>query len=141
MPVNETAEIILAADHPGLKPLLQGYCKVVRCVIPLPKDPDILNIEASDLQSIDPDRPNVILFSATLRNRATHVMAYPAVELTLTGEHNDVVARRILTPSEYIGSEYNSGVGIPANGEASFKLHLDTGDVRAAGYRLFLFYP
>lgn len=129
----------LAAQLPGVKPVLIGYCDLLKCSIPLPKKAELMSIESSDMQA-DPVQSNVIILSASLRNRASYVQAYPNLELSLTDLQDKVVARRILIPAEYLRAGEEK-TGFASNREISIQIHLDTTDLKPAGYKLFLFYP
>lgn len=130
----------LAARLPGLKPALQSYCKLLQCSVPLPQVADLMSIESSEMEA-DPSQGNAITLNANLRNRAPYAQAYPSLELTLTDTQDKALARRIFRPAEYLTPGEDEASGLPPNREVSVKLHLDTADLKPAGYRLFLFYP
>jgi predicted Zn finger-like uncharacterized protein len=115
-------------------------CESVGCVIGLPKLSNYLHIEASDLKVADPSHPNEIQLLLSVRNRAPVALAYPAFELTLTNSIEQAVARRVFLPAEYLPPGAQAG-GLKAGTELPIQLYLDTGTLRAAGYRLYLFYP
>jgi len=122
---------------------LDAACRLLRCQVPLPRRPELMSIESSDLQA-EPRRDGVIVLNAVLRNRATFAQDYPALELTLTDEADRPVLRRVLAPREYLDPARGApGVaqGIPAGAEVSLRIYLDAGRRRATGYRLYLFYP
>jgi predicted Zn finger-like uncharacterized protein len=125
---------------PGLRPLLVQYCAWTGCKAELPQAPDLLFIEASDLQLLDPARPSEVLLTASLRNRAGFEQALPLLELTLTDSANRTAARKVFKPAEYLGTSLDPRQGIGAGQEVSVRLYLDTGEVKAAGYRLYLFF-
>lgn len=130
----------LAAWSPGLRPWLEAACRALGCEVPLPRLPERLSIETSDLQALDPARPNRVVLVATIRNRAPVAQAYPMLELTLTDAREQVAARRVFTPDEYLDGT-DAAAGLPANAELDIRLRLDTTTLRAAGYRLYLFHP
>ena len=130
----------IAAQLPGLKPMLTGYCSLLNCTIPLPKKAELMSIESSDLEA-DPLQANVITLSALLHNRATHTQAFPSLELSLTDMQDKVVARRTFAPAEYLKAVEDEKRGLAANREMSITLRLDTTDLKPSGYKLFLFYP
>jgi len=130
----------IALRMPGLRPLLVQYCAWTGCRIELPQLPDLLFIEASDLQLLDPAQPNEVLLTATVRNRAAFEQALPLLELTLTDAANRTAARKVFAPAEYLGSSGAPDRGIGAGQEVSIRLYLDTGELKAAGYRLYLFF-
>lgn len=129
----------LAARYPEFKPFLQQLCDELQCSISLPANPDLLSIETSNLEA-DPQQANLIALNAILRNRAGLAQEYPQLELTLTDTQDRMIARRIFTPGEYAkGADLKRGMA--PNEEVTVKLFLDLGDLKAAGYRVFLFYP
>lgn len=128
----------LAANYPGLKPVLVQICRPLGCSVPLLQRPKLIGVEASDLQVIDPARPNVIQLTATLRSHAGYDLAYPALDLVLTNNREHALARRIFTPGEYLERGKNAKSGIRANAEITIRLDLDTGNLGAAGFRLDL---
>ena len=130
----------VAIALPGLRPALEGACGLVGCEVALPQLPDQLFIEGSDLQLLDVARPQEVLLTAQIRNRAAVTQQLPAIELTLIDTANRVVGRRVLQPAEYLEEGRRSQGGIAGNEEVSVRLYLNTGDLRAAGYRLYLFF-
>jgi predicted Zn finger-like uncharacterized protein len=130
----------IAASWPDTRSTLEAACAPFGCDVPLPRLSDRLTIEASDLQALDPTRPNRVVLSATIRNRASLTQAWPMLELTLTNTRDQVAARKVFTPDEYLDGG-NGDRGIAANAEAGIRLRLDTGDIVPAGYRIYLFHP
>jgi predicted Zn finger-like uncharacterized protein len=126
----------LAVRYPGLKPYLVQFCDLLQCALVPPQRPRQIMIEASDLQAMDPRRPGLIQLTATLRNHAEHDLGYPALDLVLTDTREHTLARRVFLPSEYLGRGRDVTAGIPANGEITIRLDLDTGDLNPAGFRL-----
>ena len=130
----------LAHRIPALRGPLEAFCEGAGCTVALPRLPDQLFIEASDLQLLDAARPNEVLLSVTIRNRAPVAQAFPLLELTLTGAANQVTSRRVFQPREYLEPDIDRRAGLGANQEVSVRLYLSTGNLRAAGYRLYLFF-
>jgi predicted Zn finger-like uncharacterized protein len=131
-------EIMVTA--PALRVLYEKSCDILGCAVGLPRLSGYLHIETSDLRVPDPEHPNEIELLVLVRNRASVAMAYPSFELTLIDAHEAAIARRVFMPSEY-AKDRPSDSGFPAAAELPVKLYLDTGSLRAAGYRLYLFYP
>lgn len=119
-------------------PGLEAAFTALDIAIPLPRQVDLVSIEASDLQS-DSAR-GLLVLQATLKNRASYAQAWPALELTLTDARDVVVARRVLEASDYLPSTADSRA-FAANSETSLRLWIESKDVAAAGYRLYVFYP
>ncbi len=126
----------IAARHPLARQWLSAACAEAGCTLPLPQLPKAIVIEASDLQAVDPARPNRIQLTATLRNHAVHDVAYPALDLVLTNANDHTLARRIFLPAEYLGGGRDPRAGIAANAELTVHLALETGGLGAAGFRL-----
>lgn len=118
----------------------ERFCESLGCEIGLPKLSNYLHIEASDLKAVDILHPNEIQLLLSVRNRAPIELAYPAFELTFTNSQEQAIARRVFLPAEYLPLAAR-GVGLKGGTELPIHLFLDTGALRAAGYRLYLFYP
>ena len=129
----------LAAQLPALKPALIDYCKMLKCSIPLPQNPDLISIESSALEA-DPANENRITLDALLRNRAPYAQAYPDLELTLNDIQDQPLARRVFRPADYLPQTESELSGLLPNHELSIKLHLSTTGLKASGYRLVLLY-
>jgi hypothetical protein len=98
----------------------------------------LISIETSDLAPADGNR---LLFSANLKNRAPFIQEYPHLELTLTDARDAAMLRKVFKPGEYLPEALPAGAGFAARAEAAVQLVLETSDVPAIGYRLYLFYP
>lgn len=130
----------LAVSQPDLRPMLDEMCRLLECDIPLPRKPDLVSIEASDLHP-DPQRKGLLVLAATLKNRAPFVQDYPHLELTLTDTRDQPMVRKVFAPAEYLSQGTDARAGFAANGEMAVTLWLDAADIGASGYRLYLFYP
>lgn len=132
----------LAVISPELRPTLETLCEVAGCTVGLPSTVELMTIEASDLQPV-PDQKGALTLTATLRNRAPFAQTYPHLELTLTDSHNVALSRRVLGAKDYLPAgtvRDNIARGLPS-GELSIILNIDSGELGASGYRLYLFYP
>jgi predicted Zn finger-like uncharacterized protein len=132
------SEIAVAA--PSLRPALEALSEALGSGIPLPRHAELVSIETSDLQA-DPSRSNLLVLQATLRNRAAYGQAYPLLELSLTDTQDNAIARRVFPPDEYLSSKNPADQPFPANADIAVRLWIETKDISAAGYRLYVFYP
>jgi predicted Zn finger-like uncharacterized protein len=132
----------LATLAPQAKPYLREACALLDCEVRLPRRPDLLSIESSDLQA-DPRGESLIVLNAVIRNRAPFAQELPSLELTLTDAAERAVVRRVLRPADYLPERAREALdgGIAPGAETALRLHFDTAGVRATGYRLYLFYP
>jgi hypothetical protein len=128
----------LAAKYPGTRPVLEMLCAQAECIIELPSNPELVSIEASDLH---PGKKAGLELTATLRNRAPNTQSWPHLELTLTDGADKPIVRKIITPEQYLPGTLAEADGFEANGELAVQFQLDAGNLPAAGYRLYLFYP
>ena len=133
----------LGAALPAAREPLRGFCRVLGCEVSLPRRPELMSIDSSELQA-DSRREGLIVLNAVIRNRARFPQDYPALELTLTDEGDRPVLRRVLAPRDYLErnrAEALTRECIAGGTEAPLRVLLDTSRTRATGYRLYLFYP
>lgn len=130
----------LALRLPALKPVLVQGCELLSCTIDLPHDADLLAIESSELEA-DAKQPNAFTLHVLLHNQAAHAQALPSLELTLTDTQDQVIARRIFSPVDYLQTQAEKPDALAAKRELALTLHLEIAELRPTGYRLFLFYP
>lgn len=117
------------------KPYFEKVCKLLGCVIELPKDIQKINIDDSDLKE-DAAYEGLIHVSATIVNQADVNLMYPNLELTLTDEDNKPKLRRVFKPSEYLDKKTPVNIGIPNNQETYVSLNLSAIGSAVVGYRL-----
>lgn len=128
----------LASRFPEIAAPLQAACWFLGCSIEPSQDPRDLAIADSDLRA-DPARAGVVILSAIIKNGADGARAYPALELTLTDSQDRPLVRRVFLPADYL--KPRKVAQIPPRSEAPLELVLNIGNLNAAGYRLYLFYP
>ena len=125
---------------PETKSYASALCAKLGCEVPLPRRVDLMSIEASDLRA-DTTNANLMVLTATIKNRAIFNQQHPFLELTLTDGQDQPLARRVLAPQDYIGKGFSAQAGVSANSEMAVKVIVDGSQVKATGYRLYLFYP
>lgn len=132
----------IAALVPDTRPYLATACAKLGCEIRLPRRPKQMAIESSDLQA-EGRGDNVIVLNAVLRNQAPFAQEFPSLELTLTDERDEAVARRVLAPADYLGVAGAEVLarGIGPGADAVLRVYIDTSGLRAIGYRMYLFFP
>lgn len=132
----------IAVLVPETRPHLEAACAALKCELRLPRRPKQMAIESSDLQA-DGRRENVIALNAVLRNQAPFAQEYPSLELTLTDERDEAVARRVLAPADYLSGTAADVIarGIGPGAEVVLRVYIDTSGLAAIGYRMYLFFP
>ena len=128
----------LAAKAPALKPVLQALCLPFQCRVQPLRRIDAIVIDGSALSA---QGEQGYRLSLTLRNRAEHAVALPALVLSLTDIQEQAVVRRVLLP-DALGTP---PAELAAHGEWSTSVDLqmvdNAGRARVVGYRLDAFYP
>lgn len=126
----------LAARWPVLRPAMDLGCEYAGCRIVAPRAIDAISVESSGLVRVN--GTTLYRLSVVLRNRADIALAAPALDLSLTDNQGEVIARRVLTLAE---------VGHPAPAlEPAAELPLQATLSAAAsrpvsGYTIEIFYP
>ncbi|MFM0024172.1 DUF3426 domain-containing protein [Paraburkholderia azotifigens] len=124
---------------PDTQPLFAKACSHLGCKVEPPRDIDGLLVEPSDLRQVD--GPHKLELKMPLRNRFDLALAYPAVELTLLDENNNIAVRRVLWPQDYVKPGTPIAAGLPARTTQTMIVRLDTGDAVASNFRVQIFYP
>lgn len=132
--------IELATLWPEARPALVALCDFADCQVGLPAKVALMGIEASDLHP-DPNRAGYLALSATLKNRAPFAQAFPHLELTLTDTADKAIARKVLAPTDYLPPKTVLTNGMPPSADIMVAIGVDSGELAASGYRLYLFYP
>ncbi|HEX7650709.1 MAG TPA: DUF3426 domain-containing protein [Noviherbaspirillum sp.] len=130
----------IAAWFPQTRPSLEKMCGVLRCEVGFPTRIDVVSIDSNELQA-----PAVVggpfTLNVLLRNRGTIVQTWPDIELTLNDANDKPIARRVFLPRDYLPATVDAAKGFAARSEQPVKLYLDLQDLKASGYRVYVFYP
>jgi predicted Zn finger-like uncharacterized protein len=129
---------VLAAQHPGLKPVLQAACAVLGCRVELPAQAENLVIETGELTTLG---PGTYALNTVLRNQGSLVLAWPSIELELTDANDKPVLRRVLAPADYLPPGTSAANGFAPRSEQPVALHFTLAGLAPSGYHTFVFYP
>lgn len=130
----------IAARLPQTKPLLMEACKLFACGVGLPAQIEAVSIESSELQTLASGKDTFVL-TVLLRNHSQTVQAWPNIELTLNDSNEKAIARRVFVPRDYLPATLDAAKGIGPTSEQSIKQFFELQQLKAAGYRVYLFYP
>lgn len=130
----------LSVLWPESKPHLVILCEFAGCEVGFPAKIALVGIEASDLHP-DSGHKGRLALSATLKNRAPFTQQFPHLELTLTDTADKAIARKVLAPADYLPRRVSGTDGMAPNADIPIVVSVDSGDMAASGYRLYLFYP
>ena len=139
----------LAAFDSRLKPWLQLLCEQMACNLGPVRQIEAIVIDSSSFNKIS--EPAVYRLNFSLKNNGTVAVAMPSVEVTLTDTQDQVVLRRVLSPSQFgaandtlaAKADFPSGLNLQIVSGATSAEPLTPANepVRVAGYRLLAFYP
>jgi len=129
----------IAARAPWFGPVLAAVVSPLGLTVGPPREIDALTIESFELQSTA--TPNLLQLRAVLRNRSTHVVAFPAMELTLTDSIGEVLVRKVILAQTYVTDPATASGGLAARSEWPLRLALEHGGLQPTGYSVALFYP
>jgi len=130
----------IAAWFPRMKPVLDTACVRIGCQVGLPTRIESVSIESSELQTLVAEA-NTLTLSVLLRNHGATDQAWPNIELTLNDANEKAIARRVFAPRDYLPSAQEVKKGFPARSEQAVKLFFELSQLKASGYRVYLFYP
>ncbi|RJF97767.1 DUF3426 domain-containing protein [Noviherbaspirillum saxi] len=130
----------IAAHIPQAQPILAAACARSGCQVGLPSRVDSVSIESSELQTLAADS-NTFSLTVLLRNHGSTVQAWPSIELTLNDNAEKPVVRRVFQPRDYLASTKELERGFAPASEQPLKLYFELSQLKAAGYRVYLFYP
>jgi hypothetical protein len=120
--------------------MLTAACRLFGCMVGLPAHIDMVTIESSELQAL-PGSTDTFTLLALLRNRSATRQQWPHLELTLNDANEAPVARRIIAPRDYLPPSQYPDDGFAANSEQAARLVFNLVQARAAGFRVYVFYP
>lgn len=126
---------VIAARWPATQPLLAGWCHLLACRIEPPNRIDDVAVESTALTRAA--APDAFKLSVVLRNRGAMVVALPSIDLTLTDTNGQLIARRVLAPSDFRAAS----LAMKPGGESALQLLLTAGNARVTGYTVEVFYP
>jgi predicted Zn finger-like uncharacterized protein len=130
----------IAAWFPAAKPALSQACVPFGCQVGLPAQIESVSIESSELQTLAAES-NTFALTVLLRNHSATEQAWPNIELTLNDNNEKPIARRVFIPRDYLAEPADAKKGFAARSEQPVKIHFELAQLKASGYRVYLFYP
>jgi len=131
----------ISAQYQELRPAFVSVCALLACEIGLARSSKLISIGSSNLEK-DGRRENVVLLTSTIKNLASFSQPYPAIELALTDEHGDVVARRVLVAGDYLAGVPREHIerGIGAQEDVPIRVYRDLSGLSAVSYQMKIFF-
>jgi len=126
---------LLAARVPATAPVLAAACQWMGCEVQAPRSLAHLVLDSSHL--VQTARPGELRLSAELRNSAAHVVRTPALEVSFTDMQGQLVARKVLLPSELRPKD----TGIAPETSWQVDVVLAVANLPITGFTVEAFYP
>jgi predicted Zn finger-like uncharacterized protein len=126
------------ATIPSWRPWLVDICLYAGCELRPSRDVGRIELLQTSIAP-HPQYENALRIRATLVNRAAFRQAYPRMEVSLTSNAGDVIARRIFSPIQY--SETPLEGALTPNVVATALLDVTNPDGNAVGYEIRLVTP
>ena len=126
----------IAARWPQSVPALTAVCDALGCAIEPLRRLDGLAVESSGLTQLD--SASQYRLQVALRNRDAWPLLTPALDVTLTDNRGEVVARKVLRQGDFGQAVPTSR---PAGTELALQAVFDAGERRISGYSIEIFYP
>ncbi|MGE8317569.1 MAG: DUF3426 domain-containing protein [Comamonas sp.] len=125
----------IVARYPAVRAVLEPWCAWAGCRIAPVRQIERVQIDSTSFRKIAPQQFEL---NVVLRNQAAHVVAMPALELTLNDAADKLVIRKVLLPAEL-----GAPAALPASGEwtANAVVQVGAGEAEVVGYRVLAFYP
>lgn len=145
----------IAALAPQSKPVLTALCRLSGCEIGPLRRIDSVMIDSSTFNKMGND---AFRLSFVLKNTATTALRVPSLEVTLTDLQNQVVTRRVVSPSQFGVTAATIDARAEMSGWLTIRVASDVGkpavtsssatgaqsaasQLPVAGYRVLAFYP
>ena len=130
---------------PQAEPAVVEICDVLDCETRLAARIDELSIDSNELQSL-PNRPDTYTLDVVLHNTSSSTQEWPHLELTLNDESGQPSLRHVFTPETYLAgipesANVSISKGFAPQSEQQIKLVFTLDQIKAAGYRVYIFYP
>jgi len=128
----------LMAQFPQARPALESACQMLGCQVTAVRDIDALVIDASSLTVAGQGGYRM---NFTIRNKSAQSVTFPAIELTLIDELDQVLVRKVVK-AEDLYTRKIEWLGAAQSIELGFGLEYksSTNARRVVGYRLSTFY-
>jgi len=131
----------LAENIPAMRPGLERMCETLNCTVAYSRQPDMIVITHSSLQS-DPGAgdDNTLLLQLSLRNAYDKPQEWPTLVLDLKDFSGTSIARKNLPKDVYLPANIASKP-FPASSEHRVALPLTMQGLKVNGYQLTAFFP
>lgn len=92
------------ATTPSIRPVFERACESLGCYLPDIPDPSRLKVDELVVRK-HPEVPGALVVDAILKNHARFPQPFPSLRLRFSNSDEEVIASRLLKPSEYLRGE------------------------------------
>jgi hypothetical protein len=124
------------ARYPQLVPLVTRVCASLGCEVQAKQDVGLIEILRTTVGP-HPKQEQALRVRAALVNRADFPQPFPLMEITLTNNTGEVIARRTFSPTEYLRSA-DVGDNMTPNVVVDSLLDISNPDPNPGGYEIRL---
>jgi hypothetical protein len=125
-------------EYPWLADWVVRTCAYLGCEVPPQRALDRIRLVERKVYSL-PQRPGVVMVTATLVNRAPFAQPYPLMQLSFTDLQGRVVASHRLAPHQYLRRAPAAGALMPPNAHIAVQAEMpDPGKAATAFQFAFL---
>jgi len=120
-----------------LRPALERMCEVLGCELPARRAQSMVELIESHIAA-SPQRDDALRVSATLVNRAGFEQEFPELEVALTNNQGQLIARTTFEPQQYLGAGARTLPVMPADQPIAVRIDLSRPLDDAVGYEVVL---
>ena len=125
-------------ERPELRPLLQGFCALLACDLPLPRRPGEIEVLERTVRE-HPRVTDALLVNLTFVSRADEPVAFPILELRLADVSGNRAAGRRFMPVEYLPAGVDPRTGLLPARPLGLTLELMAPDTDAVSFQFEFF--
>ncbi|GJM09285.1 MAG: hypothetical protein DHS20C11_15610 [Lysobacteraceae bacterium] len=100
--------------HPMTADYAKSVCETLGCTIPLRRDPSVIRMVDRSIRR-HPSVDDALMITATLVNDGPHPVAFPILEISLSGLDGRPMALRRFQPEQYLDASIAFEQGMPSN--------------------------
>ena len=125
-------------ERPELRPLLQAFCTLLACDLPLPRRPGAIEVVERTVRE-HPQVADALLVNLTFVSRADEPVAYPILELRLADVSGNRAAGRRFMPAEYLPAGVDPRRGLAPAQPLGLTLELMAPDTDVVSFQFEFF--
>ncbi|OOZ37807.1 DUF3426 domain-containing protein [Solemya velesiana gill symbiont] len=126
------------ASYPGMLNVVEQFCDFAGCELKPKHEPGKFKV-ISRMMASHPQQENALILLMNFTNQARHPQPYPRLQLSLYDINENLTARRLFSPDEYMGRKIDRSEVIAAGGNVSIELPLEDPGSSVTGFQFDFF--